>query len=234
LGAVRDGSAAGVSLLVGTTAEEDRLFTVTGWNDESATVHSVLADLLADPADVAAAEALYADLPGTDRDRRYVINTDHDWAEPARAFAEAQSAAGNAVFHYEYARRSSALGGRVGAAHLSELPVFWGNVDAPGVASLLGEEATGAEVIRLAERTSAAVARFVATGSPDGDALGSWPAFTAADRQTKIIDLEPAVERDHLGERLDFWAQHASAPALGRVGAGAETAADSSPEAGAL
>jgi para-nitrobenzyl esterase len=220
LGAIRDGSAAGVDLMIGTTAEEDRLFTITGWSDETATTGSILAGLLpgASPEELAAAGALYRDLPGSDRDHQYLVNTDHGWAAPAREFAIAHSGAGNRVFHYEYARRSTALGGRVGAAHLSDLPVFWGNLDAPGVSDLLGEEVhTDPALQKLAQDMSGTIAQFVRTGSPDGGPLGSWPAFAPTDRKTLVIDLESTVDRDHKAERLDFWSASNLVPALSNV-----------------
>jgi para-nitrobenzyl esterase len=218
LGAIGEGSAAGVDLIVGTTAEEDRLFSITGWSDENATTSSVIAGLLIDGNDTAEAEALYRDLPGDDRDHQFVVNTDHGWAMPARAFAAAHAAAGNRVYHYEYARRSGALDGRVGAAHLTELPFFWGNLDASGVTSLLGDDIlTDTALPLLAERISGTIARFVATGSPDGGPLGAWPPFTQEQRDTLVIDVEPVVERDHKAARLDFWANHESVPALANI-----------------
>jgi para-nitrobenzyl esterase len=218
LEAIRGGSAQGVDLIIGTTAEEDRLFSVTGWANEHATVVTVLAGLLTDPADAAAAEELYGEVPGSDRDRQFIINTDHGWASPARMLADAHAAAGNRVFHYDFARRSGALDGRVGAAHLAELPFFWGNLDAPGVTSLLGDDVlTDPGLIDLGDRLSGTIAQFVATGSADGGPLGSWPVFTADARDTLVIDVEPAVVRDHKVVRLDFWASHDSAPALANV-----------------
>jgi para-nitrobenzyl esterase len=215
LGAIGEGSAAGVDLIVGTTAEEDRLFSITGWADENATTSSTIAGLLVDRNDAAEAEALYRDLPGNDRDHQFLVNTDHGWAMPARAFAAVHAAAGNRVYHYEYARRSGALDGRVGAAHLTDLPFFWGNLDAPGVASLLGDDLlTDTALPVLAGRMSGTIARFVATGSPDGGPLGAWPPFTPERRDTLVIDVEPTVKRDHNAARLDFWANHDSVPAL--------------------
>jgi para-nitrobenzyl esterase len=220
LGAIRDGSASGVDLIVGTNSEEDRLFTITGWSDETATTESVIAGLLpgATTAELDQALGLYRDLPGSDRDHQYLVNTDHGWATPAREFAIAQAGAGNRVYHYEYARRSSALDGRVGAAHLSELPVFWGNLDAPGVSVLLGEEVhTDPAVRKLAEDMSGTIAQFVRTGSPDGGPLGAWPSFVPDDRETMVIDVTSTVDRDHKSERLDFWAAHSTVPALSNV-----------------
>lgn len=215
LGAVRGGSADGVAAIIGTTAEEDRLFSITGWADETATLRDVLRQLLGGEVDLADAEALYADVPGTDRDRQFVVNTDHGWGAPARALATAHAEAGNPTFHYEYARRSDALDGRVGAAHLSELPVFWGNLDAPGVPSLVGEGARGdAALFGLAERVSGTIARFVTSGSPDGGPLGAWPPYRPDDRATRVIDVESRVAYDHKAARLDFWDRHQGVAAL--------------------
>ena len=78
---------------------------------------------------------------------------------------------------YEFSWASSALGGRVGAAHLVDLPFFFNNLDAPGVHELLGEEGGQESAARLAHGLSGAAAAFVRTGDPSGP-LGDWPAFT--------------------------------------------------------
>jgi para-nitrobenzyl esterase len=220
IAAVRDGESAPVPLLLGIDSQEDRLFTLTGWEGERGTTATLLRTLLGDADDrvVAEAEELYRDTGRDDLDRQYLITNDHNWAAPSQELADAHAAAGHAAYAYEYARVSTALEGRVDAAHLTEVPFFWGNLDAPGVSELLGDDVlTDPALARLAARLVATVARFAATGSPDGGALGDWPPTDATDRITLVIDVEPRLEHDRAAERISFWREHESAPALSTV-----------------
>ncbi len=220
LRAIRDGEAAPVPLLLGVDSQEDRLFTLTGWaggpSDSSALLRSLLDGA---PDDVVTeAAALYSRVGADDTDRQYSITNDHNWAAPSQALADAHAAAGNPTFQYEFSRRSTALDGAVNAAHLTEVPFFWGNLDASGVADLLGDDVlTDPRLHELAERVSGTIARFVTTGSADGGPLGAWPQTTPDARSTMVIDVEYGVERDRNAERIAFWRNHDSAPALSTV-----------------
>jgi para-nitrobenzyl esterase len=220
LGSIRDGEAAPVPLLLGVDSEEDRLFTLTGWAGEPRDTSSLLRTLLGDDSldAVAEAEALYRTVGTDDVDRQYLISTDQSWAAPSQALADAHSAAGNPTFHYEFSRKSSALDGRVDAAHLAELPFFWGTLDAPGATELLGDDIlTDPALIDLATRVSGTIAQFVKTGTADAGPLGTWPVTTPAARVTMVIDVEPRAEHDRHAERIAFWRTHDSAEALSTV-----------------
>jgi para-nitrobenzyl esterase len=220
IGTVRDGGAAPVPLLLGIDSEEDRLFTITGWEGERGTSTTLLRTLLGDAGDqlLAQAEELYRGVGRDDLDRQYLIGNDHGWAAPSQELADAHAAAGHPVFQYEFARRSSALDGRLDAAHLAELPFFWGNLDAPGVTELLGDDVlTDPALARLAERVAGTIARFAAIGTPDDGPLGAWEPTRAEARTTMVIDVEPRLESDRHRERIAFWRTHRSAPALSTV-----------------
>jgi para-nitrobenzyl esterase len=207
LDAVRGGFAAGVDLLIGTNSEEDRLFALTGWTaDEGVTLRDELAVVVPDADNRDNAYELYSSGPGADVDRRHRVATDNGWGQPCRALALAHSESGNRVFHYEFAWRSPALDGRVGAAHLVELPFAFGNLSAPGVDALNGV-GVGEDAIALSVSSGMASAwgAFITSGTPNPSPLPEWPAFTASERNTMIIDASPRLERDRNAERLDFW-----------------------------
>ncbi|WP_416316282.1 hypothetical protein [Streptomyces sp. S584] len=74
--------------------------------------------------------------------------------------------AGSRTFRYEFAWRSPALGGELGAAHTVEVPFVFDVTDQPG---LLGADAllgAGAPPAELAARTHAAWIAFARTGAP--------------------------------------------------------------------
>jgi para-nitrobenzyl esterase len=205
-----------VDILIGTTSEEDRLFAVTGWAPPPRGLAETLARYLYDASARAEAEALYAPLLGGDPVAlTHLIATEHGWAEPARRFAAAHATAGGRTYHYEFSWASSALDGRVGAAHLVDLPFMFDNLDAPGVGELLGEAGRRESAKRLARDLSAAAAGFVRNGDPSGP-FGHWPRFTPEKRATQVLGATSRIEVDRLARRLDFWTRNRgkSAPAL--------------------
>jgi para-nitrobenzyl esterase len=205
--AIRRGFADGVDLLIGINEEEDRLFALTGWTaDESMPLRDDLSQVLTDGSDIERAMQLYRGGPGTEMDRRHRFATDHGWGAPNRELALAHAEAGNRVFHYVFAWRSTALDGRVGAAHLVELPFAFNNLQAPGTDALLGERvAEDATALAVSSGMASAGGAFIAQGTPNPSGLPDWPQYTDSDRNTMVIDGSPHAERDRDAERLDFW-----------------------------
>jgi para-nitrobenzyl esterase len=214
-----------VDIMIGTTSEEDRLFAVTGWAPPARGLAATLARYLHDDCARAEGEALYAPVlearGGDQIALTHLIATEHSWAEPARRFAAVHAAAGGRSYLYEFNWASSALDGRVGAAHLVDLPFLFDNLDAAGVDELLGDAGRQESAVRLAQRFSSAVAAFVRSGDPSGP-LGDWPAFAPARRATQVFGAPSRVEVDRLADRLDFWTRHRgnAVPALSTIGDG--------------
>lgn len=197
-----------VDLLIGTTSEEDRLFTLTGWAPPTRTAAESIAGRLPEGAERGVGTELYERLAaqdGLDDDAiDHLIATEHGWTTPARQVATEHAAAGGRTFHYEFAWRSSVPG--VGAAHLVDLPFFMGNLDAPGVADLLGVEIRTDEATRaLADDISSAVAQFIRSGDLTSSPLGPWPAYDPARRTTMVLDRASRAVEDRIADRLDFW-----------------------------
>jgi para-nitrobenzyl esterase len=226
LGEIGDGCARDIDLVLGSMREEDRLFTITGWGGGERSIESTVSGLLPDAVSRERAVAMYEALRSADADDdaiTYWITGDHGWGEPLRRLALAHSSSGGRTYHYEFAWASAARDGAVGAAHLVDLPFFFGNLDAPGVTDLLGEEArTDLETLALGQDVSATLAEFVRSGDLSSSPVGVWRPFTATDRATMILDRGSELVVDHLAERLDFWAdQHGvSAAPLSALGAG--------------
>ncbi len=206
-----------IDILIGTTSEEDRLFAVTGWAPPTRGLSETLAAYVFD--DVRAGGGRGDLWPSSRPARRdqvaltHRIATEHGWAEPARRLAETHATAGGRVFLYEFAWASTALGGRVGAAHLVDLPFFFNNLDAPGVSELLGDAGREPSAQRLAQDLSSAIAAFVCTGDPSGP-LGAWPAYARETRATQVLGARSRIEVDRLADRLDFWTRNRGTPRL--------------------
>jgi para-nitrobenzyl esterase len=208
LRALGEGCARDVDLLIGSTSEEDRLFSVTGWAPPTRSIAQAAAELLPEGDGRAHAIELYtrlADEEHLDAETiDHTIATDHSWSEPVRTAALAHASSGGRTYHFEFAWASAVP--KVGAAHLVDLPFFFGNLDAPGVPALLGDEVlTDPATVALGENVSSSLAQFVRSGDLSQGALGAWPLFIDSERSTMIIDRTSQVVTDRLAERLDFW-----------------------------
>ncbi|HMO75717.1 MAG TPA: carboxylesterase/lipase family protein [Sphingopyxis sp.] len=95
-------------------------------------------------------------------------------------------------------------GGPRGAGHGTDVPLVMGNLDRatdfgpnPWFAGSEGAPA----VSRMMGRTWA---QFARGGDPANDLLPPWPAYTAARRETMMLDVQPHVALDPFGDRAAF------------------------------
>ncbi|WP_017569288.1 carboxylesterase/lipase family protein [Nocardiopsis halotolerans] len=160
---------AGVDLLVGTNAEEGALYLAPRGGLAASTAEDVRATAARAHRSpdrlVAAYRARLPDAgPG---ELRSAILGDALFGVGARRLAEAHGGA----HVYEFAWRSAALDGRLGAAHAMELPFVFDRLDVPGLRgprALLGPEEPPEA---LAAEMHAAWTAFARTGDP------GWPRF---------------------------------------------------------
>jgi len=205
LAAVRAGSAAGVPLLIGTTRDEWRLFE---WMDPAlaALDDAGFAARVAQRVDPAAAPALAESYrkqaPGDGPVDHFVaFETDRVFRVPAARLADAQSAHAP-VYGYEFAWRSPALRGALGACHAVELPFVFGTLDAPGMDRFSG---SGPDAERLSAAVMDAWIAFARAGDPHHAGIPLWPRHDPATRPTLVFDREPRVERAPRDRTLRAW-----------------------------
>jgi para-nitrobenzyl esterase len=108
---------------------------------------------------------------------------------------------------YQFEWRSDALQGRLGAAHLMELPFVFDNLGLPnlhGPNALLGTSAPPAD---LAARTHRSWVQFITEGSP------GWPAYTEGDGLVQRIGETGVAEPGLRNSELGAWAQRQREPA---------------------
>ncbi len=117
------------------------------------------------------------------------ISTDVVFRVPAIALAEAQGAHA-ATRMYLFTQRSTGLGGLLGAAHATEIPYVFDNLDRAGVEQMLGPITDDRR--RLAAAMADAWVGFATDGTPRG-ALADWPTYDPDRRATMRLDLEPEV-----------------------------------------
>jgi len=194
---------AGVPLMLGSTRTE---LTSSGAADDfsmsDAAMRARVRTLLGTHADRAVDVYGRANPEASPSDLYFLIASDHRYSGPVMKIAERRAALGaGPVYLYYFRWETPVDGGRLKSPHTIEIPFAFDNVDA--AARLTGG---GAEAKALADRVSDAWIAFARTGNPNTPKLPQWPAFTAADRPTMVIDTRSRVERDPIREqRLVMW-----------------------------
>jgi para-nitrobenzyl esterase len=206
LAAVRAGSAAGVPLVAGTTADEWNLFhlpaRIAGALDADGLRRKVGRFAPADRVDDLI-DAYRRARPSADPDGLLcAAMTDMVFRHPATQLAEAHVAHTPDVAMYRFDRPSTAMGGVLGACHAIDVPFVFDNLDRGGVDVLLG--GLDDDTLRLGARTSAAWAAMAHTGAPVTDDL-RWPAYDLDRRATCVLDRTTHVDDDPEPELRVLW-----------------------------
>jgi para-nitrobenzyl esterase len=194
--AIRRGCSKDVPVLIGTTADESKLFLAT-WprlakisDDEAAQRIGWLISADGDTERGRAMLQVYRDARAARGEASetpellIAAQTDQMFRIPADRLAEAQAAHLRQVFAYRFDWRSPAANGALGACHALELPFVFGTHRL--VPAFAGE---GPDADALATKVGDAWVAFARSGDPSSDAL-SWPTFDAERRSTMILDRE--------------------------------------------
>jgi para-nitrobenzyl esterase len=197
-GAMRQGKAHRVPLIVGTNAEEGRLFTrflkLLPANERM--IERLLADT--EPADRERITAAYPDYP----DPAACIQLGGDFAFGAAAWQIADAHSSHAptfVYRYDYAPRTLRWSG-LGATHATELFAVF-DVYRTKFGRLLTAAADRRSALRVSDDVQARWRAFSRTGVPGED----WPAYSSADRAVMVLDRRPRVEHDPHADRRQAW-----------------------------
>ncbi|HEX9032443.1 MAG TPA: carboxylesterase family protein [Streptosporangiaceae bacterium] len=194
LTSIAAGNGAEIPLLIGTNAEEFRLFLVPSG------VAALITDeaLAVMAAGIGGNEQVIAkyreNRPGASPgDLLAALITDRFFWMPALAVAEARAAGPASTYFYEFAWRSPGLG----AAHALEIPFVFDNLSAPGAEAAVGPGAPQ----EVADQMHAAWVRFASTGDP------GWAAFDAS-RPVRVFDAGGgSVELDQRRDEREIWPQ---------------------------
>ena len=201
LESIRNGNAADVRVVTGTTTEEFKLF-------------GALLRAASEPLDAAGlrtranaalgergaelAEVYSANRPGQGPDEVWsALVTDFIFRIPAVRLLEAQLANRDDVYLYEFGHRSTAFGGALGACHAIEIPFVFDNVHKRGVDGLVGE--IGDKERALATETNAA---WIAAASGDEP----WERYDLTRRATRRFGGDtPGILDDPAGDERALW-----------------------------
>jgi para-nitrobenzyl esterase len=196
--AMRQGKAHRVPLIVGTNAEEGRLF--TRFLKLMPMTEPMIERLLAqtEPAERERITAAYPNYP--DPDACIQLGGDFAFGSAAWQIAEAHSLhAPTYLYRYDYAPRTLRWSG-LGATHATELFAVF-DIYRTGFGRLLTAAADRRTALRVSDDVQARWRAFSRTGVPGED----WPAYTSADRAVMVFDRRPRVEYDPHADRRQAW-----------------------------
>ena len=191
---------ADVPVMIGCTRTEMTLFSLNdpaAFNLDEAGLRSRTKDLLGDQS--SGMIDLYRRLnPGaTPSDLYFLIASDDRYGAPTMKIAERRAALGKGpVYLYYFRWETPVQGGRLKSPHTMEIPFAFDNVQ-------ISKRFTGGgqEAMALADKLSDTWIAFARTGNPNTPKLPHWPAYTAKNRATMVIDNTSKVENDPLREQ---------------------------------
>jgi para-nitrobenzyl esterase len=196
--AMQQGKAHRVPLIVGSNADEGRLFTrflqLLPTNEPM--IEALLAEV--DPAARTRITDAYPDYP----ERSACIRLGGDFAFGSAAWAMAEAHGRHAptyLYRYDYAPRVLRWSG-LGATHATELLAVFGTYRTK-FGALLTAPADRRSAMRVTREVQRRWRSFSRTGSPGDD----WPAYTDTDRAVMVFDRKSHLEFDPHPERRRAW-----------------------------
>lgn len=189
---IRSGKAPRVAMLIGTNADESRLFVPPDRAAQPIAPQSVSNVPMARIAELDAAYArAFPDLSVAERHWRLL--TAEEYAMPCLRIAAAHAARGARVWRYRltYPAPSGPFAGHT--PHAMDLAFTFDHLTLPGMSRFFGLSAKDEP---MAERMHGAVRSFVADGHPQAAGLPAWPRYAAPARATMVLGTESALVSD--------------------------------------
>lgn len=191
---LRSGARRDIDLMAGYTSDEYSLFSIQ--RDVPADLGALVLRMGLDDW---AMEAYRTANPGLDERGLYtLVFSDQLFRMPSVWVAEAHATAGGRAFLYEFAWRTPAMGGALGAPHAVDVPFTFGTARGAFAEMVLGSPPPE-EFDALSDQVRAAWTGFAADGDP------GWPPFTPVGGKTRMWDLPPRVESDPLRVSREIW-----------------------------
>ena len=124
------------------------------------------------------------------------IESDKTFRIPTLRYAEDRVKAGSPVWYYHFGWPSPAFGGRLGAAHVVDVPYVFDTLASEQARPFLG----GAGHPALATDMHARWAAFIKGAEP------GWPRYDLQSRPTMWFGIDSRVVGDPLSARRQVWA----------------------------
>jgi para-nitrobenzyl esterase len=219
LDAIRNGAAAHIPILTGTTLEEWKLFRLIdqgfgrfGWGDLVRRFASVL-PIYDDAPEPGTAAVRFREALGERSAARRpsdvwsAFQTARVFFNPAARLAEAQHAGGGVAHSYLFTWRPPAMRRSVGACHAIDIPFVFGSAGHPLARPFTGISPAGG---RLGRKIQHAWLEFARDGRPGHDRLPAWPHYEPRHRSTMVLGRECVLEQAPLDREralLESWNQ---------------------------
>ncbi len=207
---VAQGSAAGVAVMVGSTLEEWKLFSLmdpglykldrAGLGARiSRRLDAPAADALVDSYEKARAARGESVTPA---DLFTAIETDRIFRIPGVRLAQVQRRHDARVYSYLFTWPSPAMGGVLGSCHALELGFVFGTNHMPGMSAFAG---TGPAAEKLATQMQDAWLAFARSGDPSNESTGEWKAYDEARRPTMVFGASTKLADAPRDEERRAW-----------------------------
>ncbi|MCE7006423.1 carboxylesterase family protein [Kibdelosporangium philippinense] len=177
-----------VDILIGSNAEEFRLYLVPLGVMDHITDEILTTNLVRYGLDPAEAQAVYE---GSSGEKMAQALTDWHFRIPAIRLAETAKTA----YMYEFAWQPGTFGGKLGACHAAELPFVFDNLADNSFATLLGTDLPQ----HLADAVHSAWVSFATTGNP------GWFRYDTGNRSTMRFDIDSEVVLDPRPAERTLW-----------------------------
>jgi para-nitrobenzyl esterase len=136
----------------------------------------------------------------TPADRLISMLTDSNHRLRSITLAERKCAQGRApVWLYSFDWETPIFGSRLKAFHALDVPFVFETIDASGWTD------RGTSAHDLSRRMAATWVAFARNGNPDNGAIPHWPAYTASQRATLVLDRDCHVDNDYGREARLLW-----------------------------
>lgn len=196
--AMAGGAGANIDVLVGTNADEFRLYMVPQGTINAVNEQMLSAAIAGYGMPVAETLAIYraARQDATPGELLAAIITDWYFRIPAMRMAEAHAQHGvSGTYMYEFAWKPPTFDGHLGACHALELPFVFDNLDKKGFEGLVGTNPAQ----QVADVMHAAWVAFAASGNP------GWPQFDLKRRATMRFDATSELVEDPRSAERVLW-----------------------------
>jgi para-nitrobenzyl esterase len=185
-------------LVIGTTKDENRLFTAFDpalQNLDSSDVVKRMRARFGEKAEAVYQQYCEANPTADPSWILSAVETDGTFRVPARDLARRRAEHGAETYVYWFTTSSVSFDGILGSCHAMDIPFVFDNLDKPGISFFLGEIPQAGSIATWFSRK---VLEFASGQAP-------WSPFTMKDRAIAEVCADPKTLVDHDSELLALW-----------------------------